>query len=157
MESGGRICVLRWKLGYIHPVTGEDLIFVVIPMGTTNSSAINCRFANNVLYHACQLQDRSKEFQGIRHEHTWRTQLIENQYREGYGHSQVLLGKDDATGVLGMVDDFLIHAQSERECDKVWILPQQCGLDSFAKNKKPSHWHKFQNVTVCYATLMMYP
>jgi hypothetical protein len=91
-------------------------------MGTTNSLAIDCRLTNNVLY---QLQDRSKEFQGIIYENTCRTELIENQYQKGYDNSQVLLGEDDETRVFGIVDDFLIHAQSERECGKAWI-PQQC-------------------------------
>jgi hypothetical protein len=105
----------RRYLGCIHPITGEQLVYAGLAMGTANSPAIACRINNGALR---QLREESELFQGKVVENTWRSTLEGLPYNEKVGHGRSLIGQDGDPSALiwAMIDDYLIHAPTYKKC-----------------------------------------
>ena len=106
----------RDLIGIIHPVTGEHLWYVGLPMGSVNSPSIACRIGEGFLE---KLRRGVAVFQVVRTiENTWRVALGDGVYDPRIGHGYVGLqacGRPVAL-IFGFVDDFFIHAQTEADC-----------------------------------------
>ena len=109
----------RLYLGCIHPITGEKLVYVGLPMGSASSPSIACRMGNSVMR---LLRSESSTFQGTAIENTWRKSLDGQKYDQRLGHGRVYLGKDDlpAALILGMVDDFFVHGPTKEKCGEAF-------------------------------------
>ena len=109
----------RRYLGCIHPITGAELVYAGLPMGTSNSPAIACRINNGALR---QLKKESTLFQGSVRENTWRTKLDGKEYDSRLGHGRILMGQDGlpASRIWAMVDDYFIHSPTERKCHEAF-------------------------------------
>ena len=105
----------RRYLGCIHPITGVELVYAGLPMGTANSPAIACRINNGALR---QLKKESPRFHGVVKENTWRTKLSGERYDSRLGHGRVLMGPDNmpTSRIWAMVDDYLIHSPTKEKC-----------------------------------------
>jgi hypothetical protein len=105
----------RRYLGCIHPITGEELVYAGLPMGTANSPAIACRINNGALR---QLRKESSRFHGVVRENTWRTKLAGEPYDSRLGHGRVLMDPDGspASRIWAMVDDYFIHSPTKQKC-----------------------------------------
>jgi hypothetical protein len=101
-------------LGCIHPVTGEHLVYLGLPMGSASSPSIACRMGNSILR---QLKSESKTFQGKPMENTWRRALSGEPYDARLGHGRVYMGEDGLPAALiwGMVDDFMVHGPTKKK------------------------------------------
>ena len=106
----------RDQIGIIHPVTGEHLWYVGLPMGSVNSPSISCRFGEGILN---MLRAEETVFQGIyRVENTWRVALHKGIYDPSIGHGYVFRqgnGRPIAQ-LFGFVDDFKVHAATREDC-----------------------------------------
>jgi hypothetical protein len=102
-------------MGTIHPITGEQLIYFSLPMGSANSPAIACRIGNSCLR---QLRERSDTFRGHATENTWRAALAGDSVKADHGYGRVELGANGlpVAQIWGMVDDFLVHAPTKEKC-----------------------------------------
>ena len=67
----------RKYLGCIHPITGEKLVWVGLPMGSANSPAIACRLTNSILR---QIKERKEIFQGMAKQNTWMKKMDTGDY-----------------------------------------------------------------------------
>jgi hypothetical protein len=105
----------RLYLGCIHPVTGEELVYVGLPMGSASSPSIACRMGNSVMR---LLKSESPAFQGKARENTWRKSMSGRGYDKRLGHGRVRVGTDGLPVALirGMVDDFLVHGPTKKKC-----------------------------------------
>ena len=106
----------RDLIGIIHPITGEHLWYVGLPMGSVNSPSIACRIGEGFLE---KLRRETRVFQAVRiGENTWRTALRDGEYDITLGHGYVGVqasGRPVAL-IFGFVDDFFIHAQTAADC-----------------------------------------
>ena len=106
----------RDLIGIIHPVTGEALWYVGLPMGSVNSPSIACRCGEGVLR---LLREEMPVFTATSYrENTWRTALNEGEYDSTICHGYAYFqdnGRPIAQ-VYGYVDDFLIHASTYDDC-----------------------------------------
>jgi hypothetical protein len=109
----------RLYLGCIHPITGEELVYVGLPMGSASSPSIACRMGNSIMR---LLKTESPTFQGTPIENTWRNSLGGKGYDQRLGHGRVYMGKDDLPAALiwGMVDDFFVHGPTKEKCGKAF-------------------------------------
>ena len=111
----------RDLIGIIHPVTGEHLWYVGLPMGSVNSPSIACRFGEGILN---MLRTESPVFRGVtRKENTWRTALQNGSYDPNIGHGYVYYQRSGSPVALifGFVDDFKIHASTRRDCVRALV------------------------------------
>jgi hypothetical protein len=106
-------------MGTIHPITGEQLIYASLPMGSANSPAIACRIGNSCLR---QLREHSATFRGKAIENTWRSALAGGPVDGTHGMGRVAIGDDGlpVAQIWGMVDNFLIHAPTRAKCFKAF-------------------------------------
>jgi hypothetical protein len=105
----------RRYLGCIHPITGAELVYAGLPMGTSNSPAIACRINNGALR---QLRVESPRFDGSVRENTWRTKLKGEKYDPRLGHGRILMSPDGlpTSRIWVMVDDYFIHIPTKQKC-----------------------------------------
>jgi hypothetical protein len=101
----------RPYLGCIHPRTGKHLWYLGLPMGSSQSPALGCRYGLAMLR---LLLDREPSFQGAIVENCWRTQLMGTGYDPLHGTGLTQIGDDGEPAALvwAFVDDFMIHAPS---------------------------------------------
>ena len=111
----------RKYLGCIHPMTGERLVWVGLPMGSSNSPAIACRLTNSVLR---QIREREEIFKGKPEMNSWRTKLEANKYNPKQGHGRTLIRDNGEPVALiwVMVDDFLVHAPTKQACEEAFKI-----------------------------------
>ena len=106
----------RDLIGIIHPITGEELWYVGLPMGSVNSPSIACRFGEGLLG---RLRREKSVFRADRYLlNTWAEALAGEAYDPGIGHGYVGIqvnGRPVAL-IFGFVDDFLIHAATYDDC-----------------------------------------
>jgi hypothetical protein len=121
----------RLYLGCIHPVTGEELVYVGLPMGSASSPSIACRMGNSVMR---LLKSESPAFQGKARENTWRKSMSGRGYDKRLGHGRVRVGTDGLPVALirGMVDDFLVHGPTKKKnvarvSQPLWTSPCDWG------------------------------
>ncbi|MGL5812169.1 MAG: hypothetical protein ACRCYW_02380, partial [Aeromonas sp.] len=106
----------RDLIGIIHPVTGEKLWYVGLPMGSVNSPSIACRAGEGFMD---MLRAESEIFRAVTYrENTWRQALAHNTYDPLLGHGYVGLRENGSPVALlfGFVDDFKIHASTAADC-----------------------------------------
>ena len=106
----------RDLMGVIHPVTGKQYRYRTLPMGSTNSPSTACRIGEGVLEALRREHPLFKAVSVL--ENTWRTGLTSGQYNATLGHGRVGLqaNGNPVVQVMGFVDDFIIHAQTQEEC-----------------------------------------
>ena len=102
----------RPYLGCIHPKTGQRLWYLGLPMGSSQSPALGCRYGLALLR---LLVMRDPVFQGDVQENCWRTKLERNAYQPKLGSGLVRIGDDGLPAALmwAFVDDFKIHAPTK--------------------------------------------
>ena len=106
----------RDLIGIIHPITGEHLWYVGLPMGSVNSPSISCRFGEGILD---MLRQEQVVFRGThRVENTWRTALHVGLYDPTIGHGYVFRQQNGRpiAQIFGFVDDFKVHAATRSDC-----------------------------------------
>ena len=137
----------RKYLGCIHPITGEKLVWVGLPMGSANSPAIACRLTYSVLR---QIREREPIFQGMAKQNTWMKKMDTGDYDARKGHGRVLIRRDGEPAALMwvMVDDFLIHAPSKEACEEAFRvflnhMVRVGFICQVAKTKPPAQAQKF--------------
>jgi hypothetical protein len=97
-------------LGFIHPGTGELLVYYGLPMGSANSPAVAGRMGASFV--RALKESRPDLFGGVAVENSWRrTFAKEGVYDDRLGHGFTRLGSDGLPPVLVFfhVDDFLVH------------------------------------------------
>jgi hypothetical protein len=111
----------RKDLGCIHPITGAKLVYCGLPMGSASSPAISCRITNGGMR---TIRDLESVFQSKIQTNTWETAMQDGYYNPQKGHGQVLMGSDGLPAALiwVMVDDYLIHAPTERKCREAFTV-----------------------------------
>jgi hypothetical protein len=111
----------RKYLGCIHPITGANLVYCGLPMGSANSPAISCRITNGGIR---SIRERESLFQGSVLLNTWASKMADGTYDVRVGHGRVIMGDDGLPAALiwVMVDDFLIHAPTQRKCYQAFSL-----------------------------------
>jgi hypothetical protein len=111
----------RKYMGCIHPITEARLVYCGLPMGSSNSPAISCRVTNGGIR---TIQERESLFQGYVWLNTWATKMTDGTYDVRLGHGRVIMGDDGLPAALiwVMVDDFLIHAPTQRKCNQAFSL-----------------------------------
>lgn len=99
----------RTYLGCIHPRTGQRLWYLGLPMGSSQSPSLACRFGLSMLR---SLIEREPVFQGEIQEQSWRTQLAGAAHdpRTGSGLTRIRADGLPAALVWAFVDDFMVHA-----------------------------------------------
>jgi hypothetical protein len=104
----------RPYLGCIHPSTGQRLWYLGLPMGSSNSPALSCRYGLGMLR---LLAEREPAFQGVIRENGWRSRLMTGQHDPRLGSGLVRIGDDGLPAALiwVFVDDFKIHAPTKRK------------------------------------------
>jgi hypothetical protein len=109
----------RKYLGCIHPITGQQLVYCGLPMGSASSPAISCRITNGGMR---TIRDTEPVFQGKLQINTWATSMKDGSYDPRKGHGRVLIGEDGLPAALiwVMVDDYFIHAPTRRKCLKAF-------------------------------------
>ena len=98
----------RPYLGCIHPKTGQRLWYLGLPMGSSQSPALACRFGLSILR---SLVEQEPVFQGAIRENGWRSRLAGKEYQPELGSGLVRIGDDGLPAALiwAFVDDFKIH------------------------------------------------
>ena len=106
----------RNLMGVIHPVTGKHYRYRTLPMGSTNSPSTACRIGEGVLEALRREHPLFKATKVI--DNTWKSGLVSGGYDSSLGHGRVELQENGnpVVQVMGFVDDFIIHAQTQREC-----------------------------------------
>jgi hypothetical protein len=101
-------------LGCIHPKTGKHLWYLGLPMGSSQSPALGCRYGLAMLR---LLLDRDPAFQGTEVKNCWRTKLAGTGYLPERGTGLTRIGSDGQPAALvwAFVDDFLIHAPTREK------------------------------------------
>jgi hypothetical protein len=104
----------RHLLGCVHPITGANLVYAGLPMGTTNSPPIACRINNSAMR---QLKEQHGVFQGKVHVNSWATGLGGTTYKPGWGHGRVLIDDDGLPSVriFTIVDDYFVHGPTKQK------------------------------------------
>jgi hypothetical protein len=104
----------RPYLGCIHPRTGQRLWYLGLPMGSSNSPALACRYGLGMLR---LLAEREPVFQGDIQENGWRSRLAGDPHDPHLGSGLVRIGSDGLPAALvwAFVDDFKIHAPTKRK------------------------------------------
>ena len=102
-------------LGCIHPITQEQLVWVGLPMGSSNSPSIACKITNSVLR---QIKELDIQFSGKPINNTWQCAMDGKRVRPQLGYGRNICNKDDQplAKLWSMVDDFFIHAATKRQC-----------------------------------------
>ena len=103
----------RRYLGLIHPVTGLVYRYKGLPMGSTSSPSLACRYGAGFLR---RLRERHPDlFGGKPVENTWRRLVSEGTYEGDWGHGRVEVGTDGLPKNLlsGFVDDFAVHGPTK--------------------------------------------
>jgi hypothetical protein len=102
----------RPYLGCIHPKTGQRLRYLGLPMGSSQSPSLGCRFGLSVLR---QLTAQDPVYQGLIQENSWRTRLASGTHQPELGTGLVRIGADGLPAALiwAFVDDFKIHAPTK--------------------------------------------
>jgi hypothetical protein len=105
----------RRYLGCIHPISGTQLVYCGLPMGSASSPEISCRITNGGMR---TIRATEPVFQGDIEINTWATAMKDGSYDPRKGHGRVLMGADGLPAALiwVMVDDYLIHAPTKRKC-----------------------------------------
>jgi hypothetical protein len=97
----------RRYLGLVHPANGEHLLYDILPMGSSNSTAAACCLGNAF----CRLLvKRTLDlFHGKPISNTWASRSSNKGYDSYLGHGRVLLGLDGlpATLLWEHVDDLV--------------------------------------------------
>jgi hypothetical protein len=111
----------RKYLGCIHPITGAQLVYCGLLMGSASSPAISCRITNGGMR---TIRDIEPIFKSNVQLNTWSTAMKDGSYDPRKGHGQVLMGSDGLPAALiwVMVDDYLIHAPTERKCREAFTV-----------------------------------
>jgi hypothetical protein len=73
----------------IHPITGEQLIYVTLPMGLANSPAIAHRIGSSCLHQVCE---QSATFHGKAKTNTWHAALAGELADLSHGYGCVEIG-----------------------------------------------------------------
>lgn len=104
----------RPYLGCIHPRTGRQLWYLGLPMGSTSSPGIACRFGNSMLR---DLVSCEPVFQGVLRENSWRSYLGGEAPDPALGSGLVRIGEDGLPAALvwGFVDDFKVHGPTKQK------------------------------------------
>jgi hypothetical protein len=107
----------RPYLGCIHPRTGKKLWYLGLPMGSSQSPALACRYGVAMLRLLLEQED---VFQGDIQENCWRTKLNGSGYDPKHGTGLIRIGKDGLPSALvwAFVDDFKIHAPTREKLIK---------------------------------------
>jgi hypothetical protein len=100
-------------LGCIHSVSGAQLVYCGLTMGSASSPAISCRITNGGMR---TIRATEPVFQGDIEINTWATAMKDGSYEPRKGHGRVLMGADGLPAALiwVMVDDYLIHAPTSQ-------------------------------------------
>jgi hypothetical protein len=137
----------RPYLGCIHPKTGQRLWYLGLPMGSSQSPALGCRYGLAMLR---LLLEREDVFQGTVHENGWRTKLAGNGYHPEMGTGLIREGDDGLPAALtwAFVDDFMIHAPTRgkliRALNAFMDLSLRLGfICQKVKTKPPAQMQKY--------------
>jgi hypothetical protein len=90
----------RPYLGCIHPRSGQRLWYLGLPMGSSQSPALGCRYGLAMLR---LLLEQEEVFQGTIHENGWRTKLAGNGYHPEEGTGLIHRGGDGLPAALAHV------------------------------------------------------
>ena len=104
----------RPYLGCIHPCTGQHLWYLGLPMGSSNSPALSCRYGLGMLR---LLAEQEPAFQGMIKENGWRSWLETGHHDPRLGSGLARIGADGLPAALiwVFVDDFKIHAPTKHK------------------------------------------
>jgi len=104
----------RPYLGCIHPKTGQRLWYLGLPMGSSQSPSLACRYGLSMLR---SLVEQEPVFQGVITENSWRTLLCMGHHQPELGTGLVRIGMDGLPAALiwGFVDDFKVHAPTKEK------------------------------------------
>ena len=104
----------RPYLGCIHPKTGQRLWYLGLPMGSSQSPSLACRYGLSMLR---SLVEQEPVFQGVITENSWRTRLSMGHHQPELGTGLVRIGMDGLPAALiwGFVDDFKVHAPTKEK------------------------------------------
>ena len=104
----------RPYLGCIHPKTGQRLWYLGLPMGSSQSPSLACRYGLSMLR---LLMEQEPVFQGRIRENSWRSRLEGEVHDPALGSGLVRIGTDGLPAALvwGFVDDFKIHAPTRQK------------------------------------------
>ena len=104
----------RPYLGCIHPKTGQRLWYLGLPMGSSQSPSLACRYGLSMLR---SLVEQEPVFQGVITENSWRTRLSTGHHQPELGTGLVRIGMDGLPAALiwGFVDDFKVHAPTKEK------------------------------------------
>jgi hypothetical protein len=104
----------RPYLGCIHPKTGQRLWYLGLPMGSSQSPSLACRYGLSMLR---SLVEREPVYQGTIQENSWRTRLEDGRHKPEQGTGLVRIGTDGLPAALvwAFVDDFKIHAPTKKK------------------------------------------
>jgi hypothetical protein len=107
----------RDSIGIIHPIKGEHLWYVGLPMGAANSPAILCCHGKGLLL--SMLREEDKIFRAVIYrENTWQQALAKRTYDPclGQGYVGIRANGKPVALVKGFVDNFYIHAYDSQDC-----------------------------------------
>jgi hypothetical protein len=102
----------RPYLGCLHPKTGQRLWYLGLPMGSSQSPSLACRYGLSMLR---SLVEREPVYQGSIQENSWRTRLENGGHKPEQGTRLVRIGADELPAALvwAFVDNFKIHAPTK--------------------------------------------
>jgi hypothetical protein len=104
----------RPYLGCIHPKTGQRLWYLGLPMGSSQSPSLACRYGLSMLR---KLAEEEPVFQGKIQENGWRRRLDDGEHQPELGTGLIRIGEDGLPTALiwAFVDDFQIHAPTREK------------------------------------------
>jgi len=137
----------RPYLGCIHPKTGQRLWYMGLPMGSSQSPSLACRYGLSMLR---RLAEQEAVFQGHIHENGWRRRLQDGTHHPAHGTGLIRIGNDGLPVALvwAFVDDFKIHAPTRAKLivalNAFMDLALRLGLVcQKVKTKPPAQVHKY--------------
>jgi len=119
----------RKCMGLVHPVAGLHHRCVGLPMGTSSSPGIACKFGSSFLRRLCERHPAL--FSGQPLENTWRRHAAENTCDSRLGHGRVVVSDDGLPAVLtwGFVDDFALHGPTHAKTSAALSAFFSCAVE----------------------------
>jgi len=103
-------------LGCIHPTSGEQLCYFGLPMGSSSSPGLACRYGASWLR---QIREREPAFQGVLVDNGWKVHVKGKSRDSHKGVCLVRMGPDGLPAAILYihVDDILVHAPTRAKCE----------------------------------------